>query len=210
MDARAPLKLLLGICVPENRTKVFPRGPHVFLRDTPSSRLSGSQSRPDKSLAAGWASPPLQTSNDPWHSFARVGLVRRVGGPKPSEVVHLLCSVSEVSNFSDKTRTHKQSVASLDQSSNRFPSFFVSLRAARVHSTDSITRRFPPCQPPACPLLLAPFGRGRSVTSHSAFGSRYRGQDNWDSVPTRISVPLAVSRRIATSQIAQPGTGLPP
>lgn len=123
MDARAPLKLLLGICVPENRTKVFPRGPHVFLRDTPSSRLSGSQSRPDKSLAAGWASPPLQTSNDPWHSFARVGLVRRVGGPKPSEVVHLLCSVSEVSNFSDKTRTHKQAVASLNQSSNRFPRF---------------------------------------------------------------------------------------
>lgn len=190
---------------------MFPRGPHVFLRDTPSPASPGLNRALTRSLVAGWASPPLQTSNDPWDSFTRVGLVRRVGGPKPSEVVHLLCSVSEVSNFSDKTRTHKQSITLHTRSIIApVPKIFVSLRAARVHSTDSITRRFPPCQPPACPLLLAPFGRGRSVTSHSAFGSRYRGQDNWDSVPTRISVPLAVSRRIATSQIAQPGTGLPP
>lgn len=123
MDARAPLKLALGICVPENRTKVFPRGPHVFLRDTPSPASPGLNRALTRSLAAGWASPPLQTSNDPWHSFTRVGLVRRVGGPKPSEVVHLLCSVSEVSNFSDKTRTHKQSITLLNQSSSRFPRF---------------------------------------------------------------------------------------
>lgn len=138
MDACAPLKLALGICVPENRTKVFPRGPHVFLRDTPSPASPGLNRALTRSLVAGWASPPLQTSNDPWDSFTRVGLVRRVGGPKPSEVVHLLCSCFRSFQF-------------LGQDKNT---------QAIYHSTHSINHRTGSqdfCFPPSCTSALDRF-----------------------------------------------------
>lgn len=174
LDARASLKLAWASVSLRIGRKCFREDLMSSFRDTPSPPHRASVMTPDKSLAARGASRPLQTSNDPWHSFYQSWPCKTSWGPQAirSRSSTLLCFRSF--QFLGQDKNTQAIYHSISQSIfEPVPKIVFPSRA--LHRFDSsITRRSPPCQPPALPAVAARavLVRGRSVTSHSAFGSR--------------------------------------